>query len=399
MKAVLVRTTALLTVALAFSAAACSDVPTTASPSPVVGGPSSVAGGVFKLRDWLAGPAAAPGTEVLVGAGDIAECYQGNTPPPFNPTTDAKHSAAEQTAQLLDQIPGTVMPVGDNAYQFGTTLDYEACYHPTWGRHFDRTRPAAGNHEYMTPGAAGFFAYFRERVIPTPLPPGTDPRVLGNGYYSYNLGSSWHVVVLNSTTQVYACYPPEFTAVVRELPWILPHELSENPTSVTAGRLCAGDVAQQLWLVQDLKNHANYRCTAVYFHHPRFSSGHHGNHYQMQRIWDILYAYGVDVAITGHDHNYERFAPLNNEGKPDLAYGIRQFVVGTGGADLRSVGTAIPNSEVLLNDSHGVIALTLNDNGYGWAFIGVDRKIRDSGSQGCHDMPADPPVLPFTLPS
>lgn len=396
MKAVLVRTTALATVALAFSAAACSDVPTTPSPSSVVGQPLSVAGGVYKLKDWLAGPAATPGTNVLVGAGDIAECYQGSTPPPLNPTTDAKHSAAEQTAQLLDQIPGTVMPVGDNAYQFGTTLDYEACYHPTWGRHFDRTRPAAGNHEYMTPLAAGYFAYFRERAVPPPEPP--DFNVPGNGYYSYNL-NSWHIIVLNSTPEVYACYPPELTQVQQSEEWQQSQPgFMSLPTANQVRESCVGDAAQRLWLFNDLTKHANYLCTAVYFHHPRFSSGQHGNHPQMQVVWDMLYGFGVDVVIAAHDHNYERFAPQNAEGERDDLFGVRQFVVGTGGADLRSVGAPITNSEVLLNDTHGVIALTLNQGSYGWAFIGVDRKIRDSGAQNCHGMPGQMPTTPPGLP-
>ena len=227
--------------------------------------------------------------------------------------------------------------------------------------------------EYVTPGAAGYFTYFPERSAP-PL-----------GYYSYDLGS-WHVVVLNSTTQAYACYPPEFTEVVRDPRWPAP-QLESEPTSSTVGRLCAGDVAQQAWLVNDLAAHAGNRCTVAYFHHPRFSSGNHGNHYQMQRIWDILYAFGVDVVLSGHDHEYERFAEQNPDGQRDPAFGIRQFVVGTGGSSLGSVDERVPNSEVLITGHYGVLTLGLGAGGYGWAFVATDESILDSGSTTCHGAP------------
>lgn len=392
MRAVTVRATTFVVV-LTLTAGACTEPPTRATaPTPDVA-PSAARGGesAAKLKDWLRALWAVDETApVVAGAGDIAECYQGSVPPPINGSSNARQSAAEETARLLDRIPGTVMAVGDNAYQFGTPFDYAECYHPTWGRHFDRTRPAAGNHEYMTPGAAGYFAYFRERALPPPDP--FDPKVPGNGYYSYDLGS-WHVIVLNSTPQVYACYPPELTEVQRDPRWRDP-QLAEAPTSAAAGRLCAGDVAQQLWLEHDLAAHVNVQCTLVYWHHPRFSSGHHGNHYQMQRIWDRLYDYGVDVVVTGHDHNYERFAPQDRDGNLNEQFGVRQFVVGTGGADLRSVGPPIENSEAIITDIHGVIALGLRGGGYEWSFIGVDRTVRDSGSGSCHA----PPTLPIPAP-
>jgi hypothetical protein len=378
-----------MAVAVVVTIAACTDAPTRPlPPAPLDTQPSVVRGG-DQLKDWLRGylnDPQASSVPVLAGAGDIAECYHGNPPPPLiDAKAQARRSPAEATAKLLDEIPGTVITVGDNAYQFGTPFDFEACYDPTWGRHFQRTRPSTGNHEYMTPGAAGYFAYFKDRSG-LPLP----------GYYSYDAGS-WHVIVLNSTPQVYMCFPPELTEVRRDPSWI-PSQLSELPTSEKAGRACAGDVPQQVWLVNDLSTHANYRCTLAYFHHPRFSSGSHGNHYQMQRIWDILYAYGVDVVISAHDHNYERFAPQNPKGKYDRSHGIREFVVGTGGGDLRPVGRPIRNSEVLFTGTHGVITLALNQRSYGWAFVAVDRTIRDFGSGSCHGSPKKRPKLPFALP-
>ena len=320
------------------------------------------------LRGYLGQPRAlAVGDPaVLAGAGDIARCYPGagfrqfRRPGPDHP--------AEATARLLDNMPdATVMAVGDNAYEFGSPLDYWGCYDPTWGRHKGRTRPATGNHEYLTPGALGYFAYFGRRAAP-PL-----------GYYSYDLGS-WHVVVINSTLQVYACWPPESDEIPPGFPSLPPPTVLDP----AAGRACAGDVVQQAWLAADLAAHRSSVCTVAYFHHPRFSSGPHGNHFQMQRMWDIMYANGVDVVVSGHDHLYERFAPQNPDGGADDARGIRQFTVGTGGAEFYSVAAVQPNSEVLINTVHGVLALALDEGAYSWSFVAVDGSVRDSGSQSCH---------------
>jgi acid phosphatase type 7 len=328
---------------LAIAVAACSDAPTA---PPVPAKPSADA----NILRWLPGNpwVAPPGPPVLVGAGDIARCYPSDNPTQITPP---HLTAAEQTASLLDQIPGTVMAVGDNAYEFGSPSDYLLCYHPTWGRHKARTRPATGNHEYLTPGAAGYFGYF--------FPNGGAP----GGYYSYNLGS-WHVVVLNSTPQWAQCPPPK--------------------TSPADGRRCVGDILQRLWLLADLRWHRN-RCTVAYFHHPRFSSGRHGSQYEMQQFWDILYLNGVDVVVSAHDHLYERFAPQDPLGNSNPERGIRQFTVGTGGAELYEFTTVLPNSEVRDNSTHGVLSLTLGDGTYDWEFVPVaGGTFRDFGGGTCH---------------
>lgn len=320
------------------------------------------------LTTYLTSPTEPTATDpvVLAGAGDIARCYPGTNFRQFR-RPGPEHPAA-QTARLLERLPGaTVMTLGDNAYEFGSPLDYFGCYHPTWGRLFSRTRPSAGNHEYLSPGALGYFLYYRGRSAP--------PR----GYYSYDLGS-WHVVVLNSTPQVYLCWPPESD----EIPPGFPTLPAPSEPDTEAGRACAGDLAQQLWLAADLAKHRDALCTAVYFHHPRFSSGKHGDHFQMQKIWDILYADGVDVVLSGHDHMYERFAPQTPDGIADDASGVRQFTVGTGGAELYPVSTVKANSQVIINDIHGVLALALDAGQYAWSFIAVDGSIRDSGSTECH---------------
>ena len=257
----------------------------------------------------------------LVGTGDIATC----------PGT-----GDEATADLIDDIDGTIFTTGDNAYPDGTAADFQNCYEPSWGRHKARTYPSPGNHEYHTPGASGYFDYF-----------GAAAGEPAEGYYSYDLGA-WHVVVLNSNIAV-------------------------EPGS-----------AQHEWLSADLASSAA-TCTVAYWHHPLFSSGAHGNQNNMKPIWDELYSANVEVVVNGHAHDYERFALQNPSGEPDPARGIREFVVGTGGADLRPFEMIRSNSEVRNADIHGVLKLTLHPTSYDWEFVPVaGETFTDSGSGSCH---------------
>ena len=270
-------------------------------------------------------PAPAEGA-VLVGAGDIADCRD--------------LTGAEATAKLLEQIPGTVMAVGDLAYPDGSKENF-ACYDKTWGRVKARTRPAPGNHEFHAAGATPYFDYFGAAA--------GDPQ---NGYYSYELGT-WHIVVLNS-------------------------ECAD-----VGG--CGAGSRQETWLRADLAAHPA-ACTLAYWHKPLFSSGSaHGNDVSVKPLWQALYDGNADVVVAGHDHNYERFAPQNADGAADPARGIREFVAGTGGKNQRPMGAIDPNSEVRNADAFGVLKLTLHPNSYDWQFIPEPGKtFVDSGSGKCH---------------
>ena len=260
-------------------------------------------------------------TAVLVGAGDIATAAQ----------------LDEATAKLLETIPGTVVTLGDNAYPNGTAAEFNNYYEPTWGRHKARTRPAAGNRDYNTPGASGYFNYFGAAA--------GDP---AKGYYSYDVGA-WHIIVLNSEcSQVGGCG-------------------SASP--------------QGQWLQADLA--ANPRtCTLAIMHKPLFGSS--GSSSAGQDFWWLLYQAGADVVLSGHAHAYERFAPQDPNGVADPARGIREFVVGTGGAGLGPFGTTAPNSEVRNSNTHGVLKLTLHPTSYDWEFVPIaGATFTDSGSAVC----------------
>jgi hypothetical protein len=121
-------------------------------------------------------------------------------------------------------------------------------------------------------------------------------------------------------------------------------------------------------------------------HHPRFSSGQHGEEKDLQPLWEMLYDEGVDLVLAGHDHNYERFAPQTPDGRADPTRGIREFVVGTGGAALRNFQKPQPQSEVRDNTHHGILKLTLRSESYDWEFLSStgDLNFADQGTQRCH---------------
>jgi len=262
---------------------------------------------------------------VLVGAADIAVCGAGGS---------------METGRMLDTQQGTVFVAGDIAYTEGTAEQFRACYDPVWGRHKARTRPAPGNHEYGSAGAAPYFAYFGSNAGPS-----------GLGYYRYHKGS-WLVFSLNSNIEG------------------------------------AERMAQLEWLRRELATQSD--CTVAYFHHPLFSSGPHGTVPPMPVVadfWRELYAAGADVVITGHEHFYERFAPQNPDGAPDPRFGLRQFIVGTGGAPMTQPVRRAPNSEAVVL-TFGLLRLTLEAQSYRWDFLSVDGgAIRDSGTGSCHGKP------------
>jgi Tol biopolymer transport system component len=291
------------------------------------------------------------GDPVVAAAGDIA------CDPDLGPfstglgTRTACHML--QTSDLLMKMDlSTVIPLGDLQYEDGTLDKFQRSFGLTWGRLKAQMRPVVGNHEYRMPGAAGYFDYFNGPGV-ADGPAG--PR--DKGYYSYDV-DTWHVVTLNSQ-----CSDPT----------------PGNPYTHD----CDAGSPQEQWLRDDVARHPA-RCTLAVWHHPLFSSGIEARNDHVRPLFQALYEAGVDVLLTGHDHGYERFAPMDAVGNRDGALGVRQFVVGSGGKNHQPVRAAQPNSEVRNGDSFGVLELDLRPTAYRWQFVADGGTFTDAGANSCH---------------
>lgn len=269
----------------------------------------------------LASTAAGAGVTVYA-AGDIARCKH----------PDPRWSGAAATARLVEGllrsdahagVQSAVLTLGDHTYPKGTAAEFARCYAPTWGRFRDLTWPTPGNHEYATAGAQPYFAYFGERAGSPDRP-----------WYSLRLGS-WLVISLDSNLKG------------------------------------AAHAAQLAWLREELVRQTG-ACTLAFWHHPLYSSGGHLGPGRMRDAFALLHAAGAEIVLSGHDHDYERFAPQDADGRLDRAHGLRQFVVGTGGAYPTPFLQLTANSEVREASYEGVLALRLLDGAYEWRFLPAD---------------------------
>jgi hypothetical protein len=278
-----------------------------------------------------------PGSDPIVMAASDIICDSLTTT-----SSGCQQMAASQVA--VDQHPNAVIIAGDLCHTPSANC-FTNFYGPSWGRLNSITHPATGNHEYLVSGAVYYFDYWNG-VGSANGPAGNR----NQGYYSYDIGA-WHIIALNSQCS-------------------------------QAGGCNAGN-PQYIWLQQDLQSHPN-TCTLAYYHIPLFSSGGRANN-NMKQIYTLLYTMNVDVVLNGHDHIYERFAPQNPNGQADAARGVREFIVGTGGANHTSIATVQPNSELRNTDTFGALKLTLHPESYDWKFMPVAGKtFTDSGSGTCH---------------
>ena len=302
-------------------------------------------------------PAASAQDPVIAAAGDIA-CD------PADPGYNGGAGTADRCQQRAtsDLLVGAglaaVLPLGDIQYNSASLAKITAVYDPTWGRVKSISRPVIGNHESS---GSGYFDYFDGKGA-ADGPAG--PR--GKGWYSFDVGT-WHVVALNS-----------------------------NCTRVD----CTAGGEQERWLRADLAAHPT-SCTLAYWHHARYSSGHDGDNTFMQPLWEALDDAGAEIVLAGHSHDYERFAPVDRNGRIDQGNGMRQFVVGTGGAFFTGgLGSLDPQSEVAQNTTFGVLFLTLHPTSYDWRFAPIAGKtFTDSGSTPCHRLLAPPPPPPPPPPT
>jgi acid phosphatase type 7 len=278
---------------------------------------------------------------VVAAAGDVA-CDPRDPGFGLPNGPGASYCRMGATAALMGDRVDRILALGDLQYENGDLAKFQSSYDRTWGAFKDITEPVVGNHEYRTPGAQGYFGYFGARAHP-----------YRNGYYSYNLGG-WHLVAINSNC--------------KEL---------DGP----GGHGCAEGSPQEQWLVQDLADDTS-RCTLAYSHHPRFSSD--APTQSLGALVSDLYDDGAELLISGHAHNYERFAPQTPGGAVDEANGIVQIVVGTGGKNHRPFDLDPLHSVVRNDNTFGVFKLTLNPRGYNFRFQSVDGSFLDTGSVSCH---------------
>lgn len=240
---------------------------------------------------------------VVVAAGDISH-------------PEVNHQA--DTAKLVEALhPAAVLVLGDAQYGSGLPEEFAHAYEPTWGRFKAITRPTPGNHEYKS-GAVGYFAYF-----------GANAGEPGKGYYSFDLGD-WHLVALNT-----------------------------GDLCQSVG--CEEGSPQLEWLEADLSR-TTKKCVLAYFHHPRWNSGHHGGFARADALWKTLARHHVELVLNGHEHFYERMAPID---------GIVQLTVGTGGIGFSEFSAPVPQSLVRQNDTYGVLRLELGADTWAAEFVPV----------------------------
>ncbi len=236
--------------------------------------------------------------------------------------------------------PNLALYLGD-VYEDGSVAEFYNWYGQTgWGSLASITNPVVGNHEYTGGQAPGYFGYWHQ-------PP---------HYYAFTAGS-WHVIALDSTSQF-------------------------NET--------APGTAQYVWLQDQLANHSA-PCTLVYFHHPVWSVGPQGDTSFLQDMWKLMANSGVDLVLTGHDHSYQRWVPLDANGTPS-ATGITQFVVGTAGHGIQHFVRSDSRLAVGFDTSpagFGALKLTLNPAGAGFVFADTNNVSKDGGAFQCSGTPTD----------
>ncbi len=284
---------------------------------------------------------------VVMAAGDIA--CDPRDPHYNNGRGAAGHCQMYATSEAISSAhPDAVLALGDEQYEDGRLDAFRQSYDASWGRFRDSTHPVPGNHEDRV--RSGYYQYFGKVA--------GDP---AKGYYSFDQGK-WHIIALNSNCDEVGC---------------------------------GAGSEQEKWLKQDLAAHAG-QCTLAYWHIPRFSSGFHGDTAESHVFWIDLYAAGADIVLNGHDHDYERFAPQTPFGRRDDPKGIREFVVGTGGKNLRSFIRHAPwhsnsNSVVRQSTEFGVLKLELYPTGYTWEFVSTEKPphFTDSGAATCHALQAE----------
>jgi hypothetical protein len=282
-------------------------------------------------------PALAEAGLRVYAVGDIADC--GSRRP--------EDSAAALTAGLVP-AGALVLGLGDMAYPYADAQTLASCYEPTWGRHRAATIATPGNHDYVNGSAQGFLQYFS--ILPA--------HEAGFVAFTRRLTDEWLLIALDSNVTG--------SALQKQYEWL--EQTLEREWDVSQG----------------VEPRESQRCLLVMWHAPLYSSGfHRGSGEHMRPSWQLLDAHGADLVLSGHEHFYEQFGPLDADGnRREGDSGLRQFVVGTGGARLHGFWRPPYLSRARVLD-HGVLQLSLEPGRYSWHFIDVAGRVRDAGTARC----------------
>jgi hypothetical protein len=256
---------------------------------------------------------------------------------------DQAASDCDDVGRLMANDPATdaVLALGDLQYENGSLANFNRYYDPKMGsgkRLKARTFPVPGNHEYLTSGAAGYFDYWQTRA-------GDRSR----GYYGFTMGG-WQILAANSNClRVSGC----------------------------------GVTSRQGQFIASYLDRAG-SCELVFDHHPAFSDGSHGDTAEGRALFKVTYQGRGELFLSGHDHNYQRFAPRRPDGTLSSS-GVRQFVVGTGGKDLTGYRTSVQRTQSRMNTRFGALRLELTPTGYQAQFVSTGGITMDTVSGTCHD--------------
>jgi len=277
-------------------------------------------------------PAAPTAGLQVYAVGDIADC--GRRRP--------EDSVAARTSRLVPD-GALVLGLGDMAYPLGDAQTLASCYEPTWGRHRAATLATPGNHDYVRGNAEDFLQYFGV----------AGPHDGGFIAFTRALTDDWQLIALDSNV--------DGSALQAQYEWL-----------------------ERLFSAEAKTPARTQRCLLVMWHAPLYSSGmHRGSGEKMRRFWQLIDRYGADLVLSGHEHFYERFDPLDAAGRsPRDGQAPRQFVVGTGGARLYGFWKPPYRSEARVLE-HGVLQLSLERSSYSWRFIDVDGRVQDAGAVRC----------------
>jgi 3',5'-cyclic AMP phosphodiesterase CpdA len=296
------------------------------------------------------------GTPVIAAVGDIA-CKS-------LPSEHERRCRYNRVAEAIREIePDAFLALGDIQYLHGAYDDFLAYYDRYFADLKPITYPVPGNHETYTLYSEGYYEYFGDRAHP----PG--------GWYSFDLGT-WHLVALNSQLCKGSTWTPDLG------------QRAPITTSPAIDKGCGPGTPEYEWLKKDLVTHPA-ACTLAYMHHPLFGTEPYPEGvflFQLQPLYELLDDQGVDVVLAGHEHNYQRFAPMDAFGRPDPD-GVRLFIVGTGGdtyGDLPG-GEFAANREAAQDRSFGFLRMVLQDGEYDFEFVTApgERSFTDAGSGDC----------------